>query len=72
VAYEAAPDLLQRVWAEMGYWFDVCLVTKGGHIEHYGGVNKELGKFLFPSVGRTLQSFPPFKCTDFMKCVTEL
>jgi hypothetical protein len=28
--------------------------------------------FLFPSVGHTLQSFPPFKCTDFKKCIREL
>ena len=31
-----------------------------------------LGEFLFPSVCRMLQSFPPFKCTDFVKCVREL
>jgi hypothetical protein len=29
VASEAAPGLLQRVWAEMYYQLDVCRVTKG-------------------------------------------
>jgi len=29
-------------------------------------------KFLFSSVDGTSQSFPPFQCTDFMKCVGEL
>ena len=27
-------DRLTRVWNEMGYRIDVCLITKGGHIEH--------------------------------------
>jgi hypothetical protein len=31
VASETAPGLLQRVWAEMDYRLDVCLVTKCGH-----------------------------------------
>jgi len=33
---------------------------------------KKIGEFLFLSAGRMLQSFLPFKCTDFMKCVREL
>jgi hypothetical protein len=33
---------------------------------------KKLWEFLFSSVGSTLQSFPPLKCDDFMKCVREL
>ena len=28
------PDMLVRVWQEMEYRFDVCLVTKGSYIEH--------------------------------------
>jgi hypothetical protein len=27
-------QILQRVWQELDYKFDICLVTKGGHIEH--------------------------------------
>jgi hypothetical protein len=34
VASEAAPGLLQQVWAEMDYQLDVYHVTKGGHIQH--------------------------------------
>ena len=32
---------------------------------------KKLGKFLFPSVGCMLESYLPFKCTNFVKCVRE-
>jgi hypothetical protein len=24
----------QRVWQELDYRIDICLVTKGGHMEH--------------------------------------
>ena len=58
-------DVLQRVLA-------VWRVTKGGHTERLWGVQTKLGKFLFPSVGRVLQSCPAIKCADFMKCVREL
>jgi hypothetical protein len=27
-------QMLQRVWQELHYRFDICRVTKGGHIEH--------------------------------------
>jgi len=27
-------DMLQRVWNELDYRFDVCRITKGAHIEH--------------------------------------
>ena len=50
-------DMLQRVWAKMDYRLDVCLVTKGGHVEHLRVMQKKkknLGVFLFPSVGRVL------------------
>ena len=30
-------DMLQRVWAEMGYRLDMCRVAKGGHTEHLWG-----------------------------------
>jgi hypothetical protein len=26
--------MLTRVWDEMDYRIDVCLISKGGHIEH--------------------------------------
>jgi hypothetical protein len=26
--------MLERVWQELGYRFDICRVTKGEHIEH--------------------------------------
>jgi hypothetical protein len=64
--------MLRWVWAEMGYRLDVCLVTEGEHIESILRYAKKLGEFLFPSVGNMLQSFPPLKFTDFMKCVRKL
>ena len=60
-------DMMQGVWAEIDYRLNICRVTKGGHIEHLPWNAKKLGEFLFPSVGRVLQSFPQFKCTDFIK-----
>ena len=27
-------DMLQTVWNELDYRFDVCRITKGAHIEH--------------------------------------
>jgi hypothetical protein len=27
-------QMLQRVWQELDYRIDICLVTKNGHIEH--------------------------------------
>jgi len=27
-------DMLRSVWAELDYRIDICLVTKGSHIEH--------------------------------------
>ena len=73
VASETAPGLLQRVWAGMDYRLDVCRATKCGHTyttyDAFGG--GEGGEFLFPSVGHLLQTFAPFRCTDFMKCVRE-
>ena len=33
---------------------------------------KTLGDFLRPSEGGMLQSFPPFKCAYFLKCIREL
>ena len=63
-------DMVQRVWSEMDYRLVVCCVTKGGRTEHLGSM-QQIGEFLIPSVGRILQSFPPFKCIDFLKCVME-
>jgi len=39
-------DMLTRVWNEMDYRIDVCLITKGEYIEHLWNVLKELGEFL--------------------------
>jgi hypothetical protein len=50
----------------MDYWFDICHLTKGGHIELLSGMQKELGEFLSPSVRHMLQSCPPFKCMDLV------
>jgi hypothetical protein len=72
VASEAAPGLLQWVWTEVDYRLDVCCVTKGGHIENLRGMQRKLGEFLCLSICRVLQLFPPFKCTDFMKCVRDM
>ena len=49
-------DVLQRIWAEMDYRFDVCPDTKGGHIQHLRGMpkKKKLGQFLRPSEGGML------------------
>ena len=27
-------DMLRRVWNELDYQLDVCLISQGGHIEH--------------------------------------
>jgi len=43
-------------------------VATGTSIEHLWGIKKTL-VFLFPSVGRLLQPFSPFKCTDSVNCV---
>lgn len=34
--------LLERVWQEFDYHFDVCRVTNGAHIEHIWTVNRKL------------------------------
>lgn len=47
-------------------------VTMARHIAHLEGIKKKLGKFLFSSVGCMLESFSPFKHTNFVKCVGEL
>ena len=45
---------------------------KDGHIQHLCGTKKKkLGEFLFPFLGRTLQSSSPFNYTNFMKRVGE-
>jgi hypothetical protein len=44
VASKAVTALLQLVGAEMNYWFDVCHVTKGKHIEQLQGIKRGGGK----------------------------
>ena len=48
--------MLQQVWAEMDYRLEACRVTKVGHIQHLRGMQKSIGEFLFPPIGRMLQS----------------
>jgi hypothetical protein len=70
---ETDRDFLQRVRAEMDYRLDVCRVTKGEHVERLWGMQtKKNCEFVFPAVGCMLQSIPPFKCTDFVKCGGDL
>jgi len=38
VSSKAVTALLQLLGAEMDYWFDVCHVAKGGHIEQLQGM----------------------------------
>ena len=33
-------DMLTRAWNEMDYRIDVCLITKGGHIERLWNIKK--------------------------------
>ena len=49
--------MLQQEWVEMDYWLDVK--------------KKKLGEGLFLSVVRIFQSFPPFKCIDFINNAKE-
>ena len=65
-------DMLQQVRVEMDSHRDIHHVAKGEHIEHLWGMNKKLAEFLFPPVCHVLQSFLPYKCTNFMKYVREL
>lgn len=60
-----------------GYWLKWFIGLRSAMSQRadtkstWGGVQRELGEFLYPSVGHIF-SFLPFKCTIFMKCVTEL
>jgi len=54
----------QRVWEERDYRLDVFLVTKGRPVEDLWG-KKNLGDFLFSSVGRMLQYVPSFQVCRF-------
>ena len=69
---EVVRDMLQRVWAERGYLLDVYCVTKVDIQSTYEACKNKLTYFLFAPVHRILQSFPTFKCADFMNCVREL
>lgn len=50
--------MLQWVWAELDYRLDICQIAKDEHIEHLK-VLKNIGEFLFLSVGHILQSCLP-------------
>lgn len=59
--------MLQRLWAEIDCRPDFAVSQKAetqGIYEVRGGGKKV-------SLSGVLQSFPPLKCTDFMKCVKE-
>jgi len=60
--------MLQQAWTEIDYWLGIC----HRQAVHLQGTKKKIERVLFPSVGWMLKSFLPFKCTNFMKCVTEL
>ena len=64
-------DMLKCVWAEVDYRLEACHLTKGGHIQHLRRMKKSIIEFLFSSVGRLMQPFPQFKCTDFIICLKE-
>ena len=64
-------DVLQRVWAELDIDL-MSVVSRRVDIQSTCEVHKRKGEVLFPPLGRMLQSYSPFKCTDFMKCVWEL
>jgi len=36
-------DMLQTVWNELDFRVDVCIITKGAHIEHLYGMSQKLG-----------------------------
>ena len=44
---EISRDMLQRVWVETDYQFDVCCVTKGGNKQLLRGTQKILESFSF-------------------------
>ena len=70
---EITRDMLQRVWAEMDIGVTAAVLQRADTYSIYevrGG--KKLSEFFFPSLGRILQSFPPLKWTDFVRCVREL
>jgi len=64
--------MLQRVWAEMGIGVTSAVLQRADTYSIYEVRKNKLTEFFFPSVGRILQSFPPFKWANFVKCVTEL
>jgi hypothetical protein len=43
-------QMLQLVWQELDYRFDICCVTRGGHIEHLWGTTETLS--VSPSVNK--------------------
>jgi len=47
VISEIVRDMLQRMWAEMDYRLDVCLVTKGRPVEDLWGMRKKKKSWRF-------------------------
>jgi hypothetical protein len=63
----------QLIWAEMDYRLDICHVTESRFLEHLQGTQRKLTcRVSLFICSRILQSLPPYKSTDFTKCVREL
>ena len=45
---EIKSDMMQRVWAEICYRLDVCLVKKGERVEHVGDIQEKLLRVSLP------------------------
>jgi hypothetical protein len=58
--------MLQQVQPEMVIGLTTTVSQTAGTYSTYKVERKR--EPLFPFVGRKLQSFPTFECTDFMKC----
>jgi len=58
----------QRVQPEMVIGLTTAVSQTAGTYSTYKVQRERERELLFPSAGRKLRSFPPFECTDFMKC----
>jgi hypothetical protein len=43
-------DMLQRIWNELDYRVDVCIITNSAHIEHLLGMKQKLVVLLYYSM----------------------
>jgi hypothetical protein len=72
VASEAAPCLLRPCFRSSLGQMLIEVAAATDKIKRPAARTNKPGEFLFLYVGGTLDSFPLFKCTDFVKCVREL